>query len=207
MRVALYEVITPGNVGAIARVMKNFGYKELLLIKPQCNHLASEAFQRATKAKEIVKNAKMISEDEVFTDYVVGTTSKAFTRRPHRQAVTPEELNFLPKKFTLLLGREDHGLSNELLTKCDSVITIPTSTNYSSLNISHALAIILYSLSKKEALPGIASKKLREVLLKTVEGLGVDESLMFFLEKVVNRSTIFEREAKAIIGYLKELKS
>jgi tRNA C32,U32 (ribose-2'-O)-methylase TrmJ len=101
MKIALFETITPGNIGAVARVMKNFGYKELLLINPKCNHLSEDAFQRACHAKDILESARVISEQELFKKFVVGTTSKAFTRRPRRQAVTPNKNSFLPDKATL----------------------------------------------------------------------------------------------------------
>ena len=53
----LIEPETPGNIGAIARSMKNFDLKNLILINPKCGHLDKEALDRATHAKEILKNA------------------------------------------------------------------------------------------------------------------------------------------------------
>ena len=150
MKIALYETITPGNIGAVARVMKNFGFKELFLIRPQCDHLSEEAFQRACHGDIVLKKTKIISEEELFDHYVVGTTSKAFTRKAHRQAVTPKNANFLPENTVLLFGREDNGLPNEVLKKCNSLINIPTGTKYSSLNLSHSVAIILYELRDKK---------------------------------------------------------
>jgi TrmH family RNA methyltransferase len=209
MKIALIETITPGNIGAVARVMKNFGFNELLLVKPKCNHLSEEAFQRACQAKTILKKAKVINEDELFKEFVVGTTSKA-SRRAHRKVVTPNNLEFLPEDAVLLFGREDNGLSNELLEKCDAVITIPTGTNYSSLNLSHSVAIILYELNNKKTLDGLASPKLKKALIELLYELSDDcdrdESLKGFLKNVINRSVIHKSEAKALMGFFKEIK-
>jgi tRNA/rRNA methyltransferase len=209
MRVALLETITPGNIGAVARVMKNFGFNELLLVRPKCDHLSEEAFQRACQAQNVLEKAKVISEPELFKGFIVGTTSKA-SRRSHRKVVTPDKLDFLPQDAVLLFGREDNGLPNKVLKKCDAVITIPTCTNYPSLNLSHAVAIILYELKGKGLANGLAGLKLKKKLVETFHELSDDcdrdESLKGFLKNVVNRSVIHESEAKAIIGLLKELK-
>ena len=57
--VILIEPQTEGNVGAIARVMKNFELKELILVNPQCNHLGLDAVSRAKHGKDILKKAKV----------------------------------------------------------------------------------------------------------------------------------------------------
>ncbi len=208
MRIALYEPITPGNIGAVARVMKNFGFNELLLIRPNCNHLSEEAYQRACHAKELLNKALIISEEELFKQFVIGTTAKAFTRKAHRQAVTPEQLNFIPKNSVILFGREDNGLPNKVLSKCDAVVTIPTRTNYKSINLSHAVAIILYELTKiKPRLT--ASKELRQHLINNLiliaEETDRKKSISGFIRNVINRSIIYEKEAKALIGLMKAI--
>jgi len=210
MKIALFETITPGNVGAVARVMKNFGFNELLLIKPGCDHLSEDSFQRACHAGSVLENVRVITQEELFDGFVVGTTSKAFTRRAHRQAVTPDKLDFVPNDAVLLFGPEDNGLPNSVLEKCKALISIPTGTEYQSLNLSHAVAIVLYELSGK--LPGkkLINLKLKSKLLELFNDLsglaGRDESLKGFLKNVFNRSVVYEKEGHALIGLLQELK-
>nr|MBD3312167.1 hypothetical protein [archaeon] len=209
MRIALFETITPGNIGAVARAMKNFGFKELLLVNPQCSHLDNESLQRACHGVDILSEAKLVGERELFKHYVAGTTSKAFTRKTHRQAATPDKLGFLPSEAVMLFGREDNGLPNRVLKKCDTVITIPTSTSYSSLNLSHAVAIILYELKVSGLNKKSISAGYRGEILKRFYNLsdlcGRDESLKEYLKNVFNRSIIYESEAKALMGLLTEL--
>lgn len=208
MRIALFEPITPGNVGAVARVMKNFGYSELLLVKPKCDFLSSDAVKRACHGVDVLRNAKLITEKELFSNFVVGTTSKAFTNRVHRHAVSCSEL-LLPDDALLLFGREDNGLSNRLLNKCDLLTTIVTGTSYSSINLSHSVAIILYCLKKKVGPKNLASNEVRKALLgffnKLSDKSGRDESTKAYLKNFFNRSIIYEKEAKAITGLLREL--
>src|SRR3990167_5273384 len=75
--VVLVEPETAGNIGAVARLMKNFDFRDLVLIHPQCDHLSAEALDRATHAKDILRRAQVekdISCLEAF-DYVIATTA------------------------------------------------------------------------------------------------------------------------------------
>jgi tRNA C32,U32 (ribose-2'-O)-methylase TrmJ len=59
-----------------------------------------------------------------------------------------------------LLGRESSGLNNEELDMCNLVVTIDTKTNYRTMNVAHALAILLYEISKLQSeLPVKKTKK------------------------------------------------
>src|SRR3989338_2323471 len=92
--IVLVNPITPGNIGAVARVMKNFDFKELILVKPKCDHLSKDAMDRASHAKDILKKAKKMQFSEVIEnfDYIIGTTSKIGTDyNIPRCPITPEE--------------------------------------------------------------------------------------------------------------------
>ena len=76
--IALLESETPGNVGAIARVMKNFDVSKLILINPKCDHLDITSTARATKhAKDILKKSKIVKKFSYLKrfDYIIGTTA------------------------------------------------------------------------------------------------------------------------------------
>ncbi|MCX8174155.1 MAG: RNA methyltransferase [Thermoplasmata archaeon] len=151
----LVELKHEGNVGAIARVMKNFGFHELRLVN--CAQ-GEDARKRAMHANDILANAKNYSNFETAIedlDIVAGTSGVASDKERHylRHPLSPE--GFLRKyskfsgKIGLVFGREDFGLLNEELAICDVLINIGTSEEYPIMNVSHAAAVLLYVLRKK----------------------------------------------------------
>lgn len=153
-RVVLVEPRHEGNIGAVARLTANFGVKELVLVRPAAS-LGPEAFKRAMHGGPLLANAQIVgSLDKALeeVDFVVGTSGiiSESEKRFLRRAVGPEEaarrLESLRGRVALLFGREDFGLSNEDLARCDMLVSIPTSPAYPVLNISHAVAILLYAL-------------------------------------------------------------
>lgn len=168
--IALMEPIYEVNVGLIARVMKNFGLEELLLINPKVDLNRARKF--ASHGVDILEKAKTINFDELIKsfDTIVGTTAIAAKKpsRILRKALTPEDLAENLKDFSgslcLLFGRESTGLSNKELEKCDLVTSISTGTEYRTLNISHSVAIILYEILKRriEVHEEIASREDKE---------------------------------------------
>ena len=151
--IILVEPKYGGNVGAIARVMANFEFKNLYLVNP-CN-LDDECYARSMHASNLLDDAKIFSSFEEATknmDYLVATSAieSQNEKRHLRNAVAledfSEKLYELDGKIGLVFGREDYGLRNEEIAKCDVILRIPTSENYLSLNLSHAICLVLYSL-------------------------------------------------------------
>jgi TrmH family RNA methyltransferase len=133
--------------------MANFDFKNLYLINP-CK-LDDESYARAMHAGYILDNAKIFSSfDEAVKemDYLVATSSiESINDKRHlRNAIWLEDiskrLNNIEGKIGIVFGREDYGLFNEEIAACDTLVRIPTSEAYPSLNLSHAVGIVLYSL-------------------------------------------------------------
>src|SRR3989338_2234783 len=110
--IILVEPETEGNIGAVARVMKNFDFEELILINPKANHLGREALDRATHAKDILKKAKVkdFSYLKKF-DYLIGTTAMLgsdynIPRSPLTQEQLAEKVSKVKGKIGILIGRE-----------------------------------------------------------------------------------------------------
>jgi len=133
--------------------MANFDFKKLILINP-CK-LDDECFSRAMHAQNILEDAKVFSSFEESVkniDYLVATSSiETISDKKHlRNAIEPE--NLYEKLFEidgnigLVFGREDYGLFNEEIAHCDVMLRIPTSSDYLSLNLSHAVALVLYPI-------------------------------------------------------------
>ncbi|HMK54836.1 MAG TPA: TrmJ/YjtD family RNA methyltransferase [Methanobacteriaceae archaeon] len=155
IEVVFVEPESPGNVGFMARTMKNFGLERLVLINP-CN-IGEEAHYHAMHAQDVLDNCKTYPSlsqylDEAEADFLVGTTgTPGGSYNVSRIAVTPEKLSYainLKSKIALIFGREGDGLTNHEIDLCDVVVTIPTSDEYPIMNISHAAAVIFYELYK-----------------------------------------------------------
>jgi tRNA/rRNA methyltransferase len=158
LSVALMEPSYEVNVGHVARLVKNFGAERLILVNPivqldPCRKFASHAVDILEKAL-VYNNFNEILEN---FDAVIGSTAIRAQKLSNvlRQTLTPEDaakvlesMQRESKSVCLLLGRDTTGLTNEELGECDFAISIPIRSNYKTLNISHALAIMLYQLSK-----------------------------------------------------------
>lgn len=227
--VILIEPETPGNIGAIARVMKNFEFNDLVLINPKCKHLSKEALDRSTHAKSILKKAKVKKINYLKTfDYLIATTAKLGTDyNIPRSPVTPDQLAdklssiSLKLKIGLLIGREGTGLNNNEISKCDFIVTIPSSKKYPTLNVSHATSIILYEIFKKqdknksnshiipatkkekEVMMGYFNKVLNTIKFTTKEKKQTQKTVW---KRLFGKAFLTKREAFAVIGFLRKLK-
>ncbi|MDT8357456.1 MAG: RNA methyltransferase [Methanomicrobiaceae archaeon] len=152
--IVLVEPLYEGNIGFVARVMKNFGFSRLVLVDPP--HIGDEAIARAAHAQEILASAEMWSLEEVIeqSNLLIATTgevSKSICTSMRMPYFTPAEIREKIQNYSgriaVLFGRENWGLSNEEIRKCDLVCTIPTSAEYPIANISHAVAIVCYELA------------------------------------------------------------
>lgn len=151
--VVLVQPIYAGNIGSVARSMANFGMSELVLVNP-CD-LGDDAYRFAKHARPIVENARIVmSFEEALADLdlVVGTSGVLTEneRKFNRHPMTPKEfVEFARKKdgrLGLVFGREDQGLFNDEIARCDVLVNIPTSPDYPIMNISQAATVIFYEL-------------------------------------------------------------
>ena len=149
----MVEPLNDGNVGAIARSMKNFGLSDLYLVRP-CG-IGEEATKRAMHGIDILKKAQTVFDEKEAlkgVDFVAATSGVSTTNDKHFARIALTAKDFTEKikgtdgTVALLFGREDFGLDKEIIKKCDFLVTIPASPAYSILNISHAAAILFYEL-------------------------------------------------------------
>ncbi len=157
-RVVLVEPLHDGNVGAVARAMKNFGVEELVLVRPCA--VGEEAVKRSMHAADILRAARTVfTEGEALegVDYVVATSGidTSNDKKFPRISMTPEDFAEKVKDhdgtIALLFGREDFGLDNDLVKRCDFLVTIPANPTYPIMNVSHAVAVLLYVLYARGA--------------------------------------------------------
>ncbi len=160
VRIVLVSPAGPLNVGSAARVMKNFGLSQLVLVNPQCNPLGEEALQMAVHAKDVLQKAQRV--DSV-PEALAGCWRAIATTARQRGFNAPLELpeTALPTLFSssveasgdpgdtaIIFGREDSGLSNEELAYAQQFIKVPTDDGYSALNLAQAVAICCYELHR-----------------------------------------------------------
>ena len=219
VRVVLVEPEKAGNIGAVARSMKNFNLSDLCIVNPKTPlTLEARAFAmhgydvltRATKVKTLKQGLRNL-------DLVVGTSSIVATSNSNlaRVPVTPFELAQRVSAFKgnvgILFGRESSGLSNEEVEACDFIVTIPANRKYNVLNISSAASIIFYELFRTSIArrgPMLASKAVKERLLLEFGGLvnrsGVQRHKRSLVQRsfrnIISRSLMTRREASLLLG-------
>ena len=152
IRIVLVNTSHPGNVGAVARAMKNMGLSKLYLVAPK-QFPDEQATWRAVSAADILENAVVtdtLEEAVGGCQFVVGTSARG--RRIPCPLLDPrrcaEHMNEESERgeVAVLFGREDRGLTNDELKVCNLHLNIPTSADYSSLNLAMAVQIVCYEL-------------------------------------------------------------
>jgi tRNA (cytidine32/uridine32-2'-O)-methyltransferase len=155
--VAVVGAQTPGNVGTIARAMKNFGMHELLLVDPPADVWDPDgvAYGYAGHAREdVLPNATEVTLDDLVEGYyTVGCTAttnedcRSHVRFPFfTPAELPDHLADVDADVCLVFGREDRGLDNAELERLDAVSSIPASADYPVLNLGQAATVTLYEM-------------------------------------------------------------
>ncbi len=221
VNVILVEPQSAGNIGSIARAMKNFGAKQLYLINPAANHKSITAKKFAMHGADILAKAKKISWQEALKhDIVIATTAKIGSDyNIPRSPLTPKQAaaklaGVKNRKVALVLGREDRGLLSSEIRDCDYLVTIPTA-KYAALNIAQAATILLYELhntKSKEFFTPISAKEkkvLLELINKDIASLQFStkekrETQRRVWKRVIGKSLLTKREAFALLGFFRK---
>ena len=165
MRIVLVEPQHPGNVGAVARAMVNFGITDLALVNG-CE-INNDGYARSKSGRPILENLKRFDTMEkalADCDIAIGTSGikpegdKRWFRAPE-DVKTINELISERLNPALIFGRENYGLYREELALCETTITIPTNPDYPILNLSHSVGIVLYEIKRKEKVKSPKKRK------------------------------------------------
>ncbi len=152
IRIILVEPRGPFNIGSVVRIMKNMGLSELALVNPAEFH-NQETYRASVGARDVLNKALIFTSlEEAIRDthLVIGTTRRAGKLR--RLFCSVEELpeKVFPVlqegKAAILFGREESGLTNRETDLCNILVNIPSSKDFPSLNLSHAVAVVCYKL-------------------------------------------------------------
>lgn len=151
LRIVMVETTHPGNIGAAARAMKTMGLTDLRLVRPAV-FPSAEATARASGAGSVLAQAQVCADlDEALgdADLVIGTSARQ--RRIPWPCITPRQLAERVAaesglKVAVMFGREDRGLTNDELQRCNLHVSIPTDSEYGVLNVAAAVQVISYEL-------------------------------------------------------------
>jgi tRNA/rRNA methyltransferase len=156
-RVVLVRPQVAANLGATARVMRNMGLSELVLVAPVADPLDRNAHQLSTHGEEILDRCRIVGDlgDAVADCVLVAGTSARLGGLFRRQSLgTPDEIMphvveaMTAGPVALVFGPEPSGLENTEVARCHYLMHIPTDPTYPALNLAQAVAISLYELRR-----------------------------------------------------------
>ena len=155
IRVVLVRPTHPGNVGAVARAMKNMSLHSLYLVEPE-NFPSALATDRAVGADDVLRNAAICASlDDALSGCHLVTGTSARQRRIEWPTLDPETCahrlldGSQHGPVALLFGQERTGLLNAELDRCHFVVTIPADEGFSSLNLACAVQILAYEIHRR----------------------------------------------------------
>lgn len=145
------------NIGAAARAMHNFGFTDLRCVRPY--DVAFRSARSAVGAAPVLATAKVtdeLAEGVSDAELVIGCSGLESRKQRHVQRSLPLAANALrthleDRRAALLFGSEKFGLSNEDLSHCDWVLTIPTDEGCPSMNLGQAVAVCCYEIARRAA--------------------------------------------------------
>jgi len=156
LKVILVEPNGPLNVGSIARLCSNFEVDELRIVSPNCDISSLDAKKMALKGQKFLDNCKIFYnlENAIFDcDLVLASCGRIDVSKDSFFESSEDVFNWTTSfkkinNLAIIFGREDSGLTNDELLMANKTFNIPTSINNPSLNLSHAVSIVLYELNK-----------------------------------------------------------
>src|SRR5881409_364169 len=212
------------NIAHVVRAMKNFGFRDLRLVAPR-EYDAYRVEGIAHQTGDVLSRVRVCERlEDALADcvHVVGFTARGRTVKRNVQRPRGAAAELLAAAETgpvaLVFGREDKGLSNEALDRCHRLVTIPTTPAYPSLNLAHAVVLMLYELAlargdeqrpfktpRREGPPATVDDLERlfadaEAALRAIDFFKTRqvEGVMRTLREVIHRTPLDQREAKLV---------
>ncbi len=224
--IVLVNTKTPGNIGAASRRMMNMGLSRLVLVRPPAD-AGNEAMKLAAGAERIIKCAKRFQTlNEAVSDQglVIGTSRHAGRHRKNVRSPREMAEHVIPllsdNRVAIVFGREVNGLDKEDLTLCHELVSIPSSDDFPSLNLSHAVMVVAYELyaaargglpsSHRALAPAAELEGFYHNLKETLEDIGFldrahPERMMLSLRQIFGRARLDARDVSIFRGILRQV--
>ncbi len=227
IRIVLIGTTHPGNIGAVARAMKNMALEHLYLVQPK-TFPSADATSRASGAVDILSQATVcesLQEAIAECSIVIGASARSrtiswpeLTPRACAEKLSHEAVN---QKVALVFGRENSGLKNAELDLCQFLLHIPSNPEFSSLNLAAAVQVISYELYLASGLaaeykdvredPLASASQMQSFyqhLHQTLADIGFmhpdkSRSIMRRLRRIYNRAQLDAKELDILRGILK----
>lgn len=231
IRVVLVEPSHPGNIGAVARAMKNMGLRELVLVQPKLFPHA-EATARASGADDLLERARVVetlAEGLEGCGFVAATTSRDRDQNFHvldvREAAERIVAESHASPAAVLFGAERTGLTNEGLEAAHVLIRIPANREYLSLNLAMAVQLVAYELFRAATNPVVPDprsaplatpeemERLYAHLAQVMEEVDFRDrtrsgtNLMARIRRFIQRAELDQNEANILRGFLTAVQS
>lgn len=199
-RIVLVRTHFAGNLGAAARVMRNFGLRDLVLVAPYAHITNPEAQRMARGGLNILNSARVVADlGEALADCVYTLATSALTAGLWRAGTIGAAAEKLPELLAattagpvaVVFGPEPHGLTNDEISRCHGLVHIPVEAEYGSLNLAQAVAICCYELRKAWSQAENAARGQPEFPRRAVAPFADQERMFAHL-----------RQALTAIGYL-----
>lgn len=228
LRVVLVRPGHPGNLGSVARLAANFGVDDVVLVAPRCSLEHADARRMACNMSISIL-AHMRAVDTLSEALATCTYAVGFSRRQGDLRDSPVPLTDLPGlqtsgKLALVFGPEEGGLETDDLLLCSHTAAIPSHARMPSLNLSHAVGVILarlfeaHAVSTEQGLPNSPAKFVRKATLHEFEGLiGQLQATLeqasdvapeacsrmgALMRRALQRAALDEREVQVFRGFL-----
>lgn len=151
IRIVLVEPAGALNVGSVARIMKNMGLGQLVLVKPHCDRHSEQARLMAVHAVDILERARQVdtmAEALQGCHRAIATTARSRSLPTQLESPRVALPWLLEENITsaLIFGPEERGLSNLELNYAQKFVCIPANPEYPSLNLAQAVAVCAYEL-------------------------------------------------------------
>ena len=224
VRIVLIDPSHPGNIGSVARAMKNMGLSDLVLVRPR-DFPHPESLVLAAGADDVLERARVVEQvPEAVSDcgLVAGTTSRP--RHLNWNFLTPRDLALQvaalapDSRAALLFGSERYGLANEDLEFCNLLVRIPANPDYCSLNLAMSVQLLSYELLLARENPasitqierplanGAQMELLYEHLARVMDHVGFEDRngeghLMSRIRRLFNRAQPDQNEVNILRGF------
>lgn len=227
IRVVLVRPLYGGNLGSVCRAMMNCGLKHLVVVDPRADMNMEEARKMACHASSILDHRKEVpalAEAVADCGLVAGTSARLGLYRSH--SASPREWGEKAaqacgtNRIAMIFGPEDHGLSNEELAFCTDIIQIPSSPEYTSLNLAQAVMVCCYEIyaatqsfepSKEfsEEAPSEYRERMFEIWRETLLDIGFmkhdkADHMMMGLRRILSRGSLTVNDVKILMGIARQ---
>jgi len=156
VRIVLVEPQESGNVGAVARAMKNFGFRDLVIVGPKPADPDEKSVWWAAGAEDLLRTVRYVDRlEDALADANLSVATTAVRERHVHEQLTPAALAQIAIEtlgdtdtLAIVFGRETWGLSAHEIAMCQRTASIATSAEYATMNLAQAVCVFCYELGK-----------------------------------------------------------